>query len=127
MAPTLQFTLQDQVLRFFIFGPSFDTLTFNFDTDPRRLAPAGEFLNATDPDLSAFRANGGKLIMWHGWGDPALTAFRSVQYFLETAHDRGSGINAHSSDKDKKISQFFRLFRSPGLRHYARRPRRNTY
>ncbi len=127
MAPPLQFTLQDQVLRFFIFGPSFDTLTFNFDTDPPRLAPAGEFLNATDPDLSAFRANGGKLIMWHGWADPALTPFRSVQYFLETADDLGRDIDAHGNDKDEDISQFFRLFMAPGVHHCVGGPGPNAF
>ena len=31
-------------------------------------------LDATDADLSAFDSAGGKMILWTGWSDPALTA-----------------------------------------------------
>ena len=30
-------------------------------------------LSPTDPDLSAFRSKGGKLLMYHGWSDSALS------------------------------------------------------
>lgn len=119
-APPFQFTAQDQYLRFFIFGPTFDTLTFNFDTDPPRLAPTGEFLNATDPDLSVFKANGGKLIMWHGWADPAITPFRSVRYFLET-------VDALGEDDDEGKVQFLRLFMAPGVHHCFGGPGPNNF
>jgi feruloyl esterase len=111
---------QDQFLRFFIFGPAFDYLTFNFDTGPAQLAPTAEFLNATNPDLSTFEANGGKLIMWQGWSDPNLTPFRSVRYFLATVDAFGAG-NA----KDR--ARFFRLFMAPGVHHCSGGPGPNTF
>jgi feruloyl esterase len=106
--PPRAFSFQDQFLRFFIFDPTFDWLTFNFDTDPARLAPTAEFLNATDPDLSVLKANGGKLIMWQGWSDPNLTPFRLVPYFLATAFGDGD-------DEDR--ARFLRLFMAPGVHH----------
>jgi feruloyl esterase len=114
------FAFQDQFLHFFIFGPTFDTLTFNFDTDPARLAPAAEFLNATNPDLSVFEANGGKLIMWQGWSDPNLTPFRSVRYFLATVDAFGAG---NAEDR----ARFFRLFMAPGVHHCSGGPGPNTF
>ena len=32
------------------------------------------------PTSSAFKARGGKLILWHGWADPALTPLASIRY-----------------------------------------------
>ena len=43
--------------------------------------PAGKitFLyGQTSPDLSAFKARGGKLIQYHGWSDPAIPALDSI-------------------------------------------------
>ena len=33
------------------------------------------------PDLSAFRARGGKLIMYHGWADEQVTPFASLDLY----------------------------------------------
>jgi feruloyl esterase len=116
MNPTFGFTTQDQFLRFFIFGPNFDSLTFDFDTDPPLVAPTGEFLNAIDPDLSAFQANDGKLILWQGWADPVLTASRTVEYYEEVVKTLGDDTN-----------QFFRLFMAPGVHHCGGGPGPNTF
>ena len=35
-------------------------------------------LNATDPDLRRFQARGGKLILYHGWNDPAVSTTMRV-------------------------------------------------
>ena len=52
-APTRTFTLQDQFLRYFIFGPDYNSLTFNFDTDPPQLVQLRQLANATNADLSS--------------------------------------------------------------------------
>lgn len=36
--------------------------------------------DATDPDLSAFAASGGKLILWHGWADPGISPVGTIAY-----------------------------------------------
>jgi feruloyl esterase len=79
---TRTFSLQDQFFRYFIFGPDYDSLKFNFDTDPPQLATLRELAHASNPDLSDFQANGGKLIAWQGWSDPdGPSPFRTVQYY----------------------------------------------
>ena len=38
-------------------------------------------LDSTDPDLSRFAARGGKLILYHGWNDPAISPGNTVAYY----------------------------------------------
>jgi feruloyl esterase len=114
--PSVLFTISDGFLRNFIFGPAFDSLTFNFDTDPARVVPTGDFLSATDPDLSLFKANGGKLLMWNGWADPAATPVRAVRYFLDVVDTLG-----------EDTLQFSRLFMAPGVHHCGGGPGPNNF
>lgn len=92
--------------------PDWDYHSFAFEV------PAGfdndvEFLddklasifNATNPDLSAFRANGGKLIQYHGWSDPDITPLNSINYYESVAQATPGA------------SDFYRLFLVPGMQH----------
>lgn len=114
--PSVDFSTADGYLRSFIFGPDFDTLTFNFDTDPARVVPTGDFLNATNPDLSLFKANGGKLLLWNGWADPVATPVRAVRYFLDIVDTLG-----------EDTLQFSRLFMAPGVHHCGGGPGPNDF
>ena len=77
-------------MRYFIFGPSFDPVKqFNFDTHMAALAPLAGAQDAANPDLSAFKAHGGKLIMYHGWADHSITPVRSIQYYAAVIHVMG--------------------------------------
>jgi hypothetical protein len=60
----------------------------------------GSALDATDPDLSAFRAAGGKLLQYHGWSDAAIPAPSSILYYEQVAAKLG-GIDS--------IRSFYRL------------------
>lgn len=68
----------------------------------------GVLLSATNPDLSAFRDRGGKLIMWHGWADHSTFAQGSVDYY-ESLQRRMGG--------EARTSRFARLFLAPGVGH----------
>jgi feruloyl esterase len=115
----LQFTFQDHYLRFFVFSnPAYDSMTFDFDRDPRALRATGRFLNATNTDLSTLRHAGGKLILWHGWSDHALMAERTIQYYEEMADEIGGS---------RKADQFARLYLAPGMHHCAGGPGPNTF
>ena len=64
-------------------------------------------LNATDPDLKRFRDRSGKLIVYHGWNDPAISALSSVNYFRSVQGKMGA----------KQTDGFFRLYLAPGMAH----------
>jgi len=115
--PPLQFLFADGYLRYFVFDPSFNLLTSDLESGVRAARPTGRFLNATNADLSDFSAAGGKLIMWHGWADAALTAFRSIAYLEEAAEKTKHG---------NRLGEFFRLFLAPGMHHCGGGPGPNT-
>ncbi|MBU2666433.1 tannase/feruloyl esterase family alpha/beta hydrolase [Actinoplanes bogorensis] len=63
----------------------FDTATFD------RLNRLGDAIyNANNPDLSAFRARGGKIILYHGWADPSIPPFSTVDYYAAVQKRGGS-------------------------------------
>jgi feruloyl esterase len=64
-------------------------------------------VSATNPDLSAFRARGGKLLLAHGWSDPALSARATIEYFKAVQR------------RTPQASSFTRLFLMPGVLHCA--------
>jgi hypothetical protein len=64
-------------------------------------------LDASDPDLSAFKARGGKLIQYHGWNDPGIPPGFSLEYHARVGTRMG------------KIDDFYRLYMVPGMLHCA--------
>lgn len=88
--------------------PDFSAATFDFDRDPPRLARDFALLNATETDLSAFRANGGKIIMWHGSADPLVAPTQTVRYYEQVMAREGGAV---------AVQQYFRFFEAPGLGH----------
>jgi len=79
---------------------------FNFDTDVEKLSGIARSMDATDPDLSRFQARGGKIVMYFGWADPALTPFMGVDYYEKVEQQMGPST-----------TDFFRLFMVPGMFH----------
>ena len=73
----------------------------------------GRIFNAVDPDLRAFRANGGKLIQYHGWSDPDIPPGNSINYYESVV--RRAGRNNTYGLRDTK--EFYRLFMVPGMQH----------
>jgi feruloyl esterase len=70
-------------------------------------AKVGPMLDATNPDLSAFEKRGGKLILYHGWNDPAISAFGTIEYVQQVEKTMGPG----------EARKFVRLFLVPGMQH----------
>ncbi|KAH7045241.1 Tannase/feruloyl esterase [Macrophomina phaseolina] len=62
-------------------------------------------LSAADPDLSDFRARGGKIISWHGIADEVIPINGTVAYYQQALQ------------ADPKVDEFFRFFEAPGLGH----------
>ena len=42
-----------------------------------------------NPNLSAFRDRGGKLILWHGWADPLIYAEGTTDYYTRVQQQMG--------------------------------------
>jgi pimeloyl-ACP methyl ester carboxylesterase len=89
-------------------GERYTVADLDFDRDPPRLEFMGKTYNATDPNLDAFRRRGGKLLMWHGWADPAVSPTKSIEYY--DAVERRVG-------RREETQAFFRLFMAPGTDH----------
>jgi feruloyl esterase len=83
-----------------------------------RLADAktGEFLNSWNPDLRSFRAHGGKLIQYHGWGDAAIAPGDSVAFYEQVRAFLATYPDPRSKDP-ASIDLFYRLFLVPGMQH----------
>jgi len=106
------FAIAESHFRFIVFeNPSWDFSTMNFDTDVARAeaidARVGQF-TATDPDLSAFKKRGGKLLQYHGWNDQQISAQNSIDYH-DTVVARMGGV--------RETDDFYRLFMVPGMLH----------
>ncbi|MGU7769863.1 tannase/feruloyl esterase family alpha/beta hydrolase [Burkholderia sp. MR1-5-21] len=63
--------------------------------------------DATNPDLSAFRNAGGKLILWHGWADQHISPLFTIRYYEAMQNTMGSS----------NVGQFARLYLVPGVGH----------
>ena len=105
------FRFMDGYLRYLAFpddNPDFDWRTFSFARYGSRLSPFLEAVSPTDPDLSRLRARGGKLLVYHGWSDPALSALATVGYYEEVVKRAGGR---------GRSDQFVELFMVPGMHH----------
>ncbi len=92
-------------------NPKWDFRTMNFDKDVALGdEKGGSILNSTSPDLRAFRAHGGKLIQYHGWGDAAISPLSSIDYYgrVQTMLAKDPGVG---------VQDFYRLFLVPGMGH----------
>lgn len=103
----LQHLIQEGFFKYLVFeNPEWSWKSFDFDRDidlsDRKLA---SIVNATNPDLSAFKARGGKLIQYHGWSDAAISPLNSIAYFESVQRRMGD------------TRSFYRLFMVPGMGH----------
>jgi Tannase and feruloyl esterase len=71
----------------------------------------GAIVNAVNPDLSAFKARGGKLLLYHGWNDTAISAGNSINYYSSVLGKMG-----------QKQDNWIRLFMAPGMQHCGNGP-----
>jgi feruloyl esterase len=93
--------------------PPFTAATFDPDRDiPWLDEKIGPVLSSADPDLSAFAARGGKLILYHGWSDALLSPYNTIAYYKSVRAEIGR----------KATEKSVRLFMAPGMAHCAGGP-----
>jgi len=83
----------------------------------------GPMIDATSPDLRAFRRRGGKLIQYHGWADAVVPPGTSIEYY-DAVKVAMSGRAAPGSTVDgySDLQRFYRLFMVPGMAHCSGGP-----
>ena len=85
-----------------------DLATQEFDAAAfEELTEMDAIFAAIDPDLSAFRQSGGKLLLWHGWNDPAIPAEGVIAYYEAVEEHLGADA----------VEDFVRLYLVPGMYH----------
>jgi hypothetical protein len=89
-------------------GTEMDVRTFDAERDLAKLERISALLNATDPDLGAFRKRGGKILMYFGWADAGLNPLMGLNYYERVRETMGP-----------QTPEFFRLFMMPGVFHCA--------
>lgn len=95
--------------RYIVTGdPKWNVLTADLDDSVRQSAQkTAADLDSTDPDLTRFAARGGKLIVYHGWNDPAISPWNTLAYYKSVQQQMGA----------QKVDSFARLYMAPGMEH----------
>ncbi|MBK6799727.1 MAG: tannase/feruloyl esterase family alpha/beta hydrolase [Acidobacteria bacterium] len=114
----LQFFFSTQAFKNMIYNdPNWDFKTFQLERDGRLASEKlGPVLDAIDPNLKAFSARGGKLILYHGWNDAALPPVNTINYF-----------NSVLARMGQRQAGSLRLFMAPGVQHCAGGPGPDTF
>ena len=85
-----------------------DYKTFQLDTGLKTAEQkTADALNAINPDLKPFKSRGGKLILYHGWDDPAIAAPNTINYYNSVVAKLGQ----------READSFVRLYMAPGVQH----------
>lgn len=104
-----QYVMQDTAVKYYLSrDANADSLAYApWDKDPAALDAMGDLNDATDPDILAFIRHGGKLIVWQGGSDAALSVNSTVDYMAQMRRTIGEA-NADAST---------RLYVAPGVNH----------
>lgn len=87
-------------------GPDYDWRDFDGVREADRLKALKPIIDADGVDLKAFRDAGGKMIVLHGWGDGAVSARMTLDWFENMRNYMG-----------ESTSDFAQLYLLPGNKH----------
>ncbi len=127
--PASTWALSDIFMRQFVFGADFDLVKqFHFDSSLAALVPLSGAQDNANPDLSEFKARGGKLIMYHGWADHSITPIRTIEYYEDVIETMGKEHTEEQGEPNAyAVMDFARLFMVPGMHHCANGPGPNVF
>jgi len=109
-APTDAFLLfmADQLVRYMVLrDPSYNSLNFDPAKHATELQRLSQLIDASDANLDAFRAHGGKLLLLHGTIDMAIAPENTVAYYDRLTKRYGAG----------HVRSFARFYLVPGFGH----------
>jgi feruloyl esterase len=90
--------------------PNWDWRTFDVERDSALADARVGYIHAINPDLSAFKARGGKLLIYHGWSDGgsagAISPLNTINYYSSVLARMGG-----------RQDHWLRLFMVPGMAH----------
>ena len=99
--------------------PDWDFKTFDFDANLAFAeSKVGKLGDSINPDLSAAKRRGAKIIQYHGWNDPTLQPAYSPEYYDRVTEKMGGR---------QKTQDFYRLFMVPGMAHCYTGPGANSF
>ncbi|KAI1325096.1 putative esterase [Xylariaceae sp. FL0255] len=107
------FEISLQVIADFLAGtPGLDITKMNqsqfVDYFDQSLSKLKAVWGTDNPDLSAFKARGGKLVTWHGWSDNLIAPQGTLDYWKRVVDTMGG---------EEEVDDFYRVFMAPGFAH----------
>ncbi len=92
---------------FYARNPQLDLRSYRVADYVERVRAVSALMDSTNPDLSAFHARGGKLLILENMADYAQSPYAGIGY-VETVRQRMGA---------EKVAQFMRLYTAPGVDH----------
>ena len=105
-AASLHYMFSTNIFKYLVFNdPNWDYSKYDFKNFSAQTSYASSYLDATSTNYTEFKKRNGKIIFYHGWNDPALSAYATIEHY--------EGI----LKADKDAQSYARLFLLPGMLH----------
>ncbi len=92
---------------FYARDPRLDLTRYRAEDHAARIRQVSELMDSTDPDLTAFQARGGKLVLLENMADYAQSPYAGVQYYRSVVARMGQSTT----------DGFFRFYTAPNVDH----------
>ncbi|MDB5820303.1 MAG: Feruloyl esterase [Rhizobacter sp.] len=113
-----QYLFQDTTVKNYLArDPAQSSLTYTWDSNVEAVYGLAALNDATNTDLRPFRNSSGKLILWHGGNDSALS-YKATTAFYQAATTAVGGQAA--------ADDFMRFYIAPGVDHCSGGPGADT-
>ncbi|REG86329.1 tannase/feruloyl esterase family alpha/beta hydrolase [Algoriphagus antarcticus] len=104
--PSLHYMFGTNLFKYLVYNDSsWDYSQYDFKNFFEETKYASAYLDATQTDYSELKKQNGKMIMYHGWNDPAISAYSTIEHYEEALK------------VDQDLHSYIRLFLLPGVLH----------
>jgi hypothetical protein len=95
------------IQHFYARDPAFDVRNYKPENFAARVSQVSALMDSTNPDLTAFSARGGKLMLLENMADYAQSPYVGIRYYESVVARMGQG----------SVDRFFKLYTAPGVDH----------